>query len=473
MKICIAGGTGSIGRALCLRLLRDGHQVTVLTRAPDKARQRVGAEVALVDLADDAAVRRAISSSEAVVNLAGEGVVDKRWSRARQQVLRESRVDLTRRLVGYMAGRPPKVFISASAIGFYGDGGEQKLDEQSGAGKGFLAELCQEWEEAAVQAERLGCRVVRLRMGVVLGDGGALGRMVPIFRKGLGGPMGSGKQYISWIHISDLLELMVRCLNTPRFHGVINAVSPQPVTSRQLAKALGATLHRPAFLPVPALLLIVLYGEMASALLTGQRVLPNKAESLGFRFAFTGLGAALDDLLGKSASLKMGKAGTAPETSYLRGRPPVYQLEQRTVLDAPIKQVFDFFSRAENLGIMTPDALSFSIQGQPPGQLSEGVTIDHLIRLGPLPMRWRTVIEQWAPGRMFIDAQHRGPYSCWWHEHRFEHHGGRTIMVDRVFYALPLSVVGRLVHWLSVSRTLAHIFSHRRHAMAWRFGVIE
>ena len=473
MRICIAGGTGSIGRALCLRLLRDGHTITVLTRSADRARHRVGAEVALVDIANDDAVARAITNSDAVVNLAGDGVADKRWSQARQQVLRESRVDLTRRLVDHMAAKPPKVFICASAIGYYGDRGDENLDEQSCRGQGFLAELCEEWEAAADKAQRLGCRVARLRIGVVLGDGGALDRMMPLFRMGLGGRVGSGKQFISWIHISDLLELMVRTLTDARFSGVINAVSPQPVTSSKLAKSLGAVLHRPAFLPLPALLLIVLFGEMASVFLSGQKVFPKRAESLGFRFAFTGLGAALENILGRSASVKMTRAGTSPETSYLRGRRPVYQLEQRTVLDTPISRVFPFFSRAENLSLVLPQHLSFTLLGQPPKQMSQGAALQYRLRLGPFPWRWRSVVEQWSPGRMFIEAQHSGPYRCWWHEHRFEANGGRTVLVDRIYYALPLSLLGRLVHRLWVANKLVRIFSHRRNALSFRFGVIE
>ncbi len=474
MKICIAGGSGTVGRALCLRLLRDRHQVTVITRDPKSARNCVGAKVNLVDLSDDMAVGHAIKTSEAVVNLAGEAVADRRWSSRRRRLLRESRVDLTRALVKHMASSPPKVFISASAIGYYGDRGNEELAEHSTRGDGFLAELCEEWEAAAAEAARLGVRVVHLRMGIVLGDGGALGRLLPIFRRGFGGRFGSGRQYVSWIHITDLVELVLRALETPRYEGEINAVSPQPVTSAALARALGAVLHRPAFLPVPALLLIVWFGEMASVLLHGQRVLPKKALSLGFRFAFTGVEAALDDLLGGTRAVKIGKAGVAPETSYLRSRKPVYLLEQRTVVDAPLSRVFPFFANAENLGVLTPQNFTFTNTGQsPPGLLKEGTTVEHRIKLGPFPVRWRAVIEQWSDQRMFIDAQHKGPYACWWHEHRFESNGGRTVMQDRVYYAVPLSLVGRLVHRLYVARALRTIFIHRRKALALRFGVIE
>ncbi len=305
MNTLIVGGTGLIGRALSLRLLRDGHEVSILTRQePARARQRVGGEVRVVNSCDEEAMDRALAASDAVVNLAGEDVAGGRWTAKRRQAIGESRAGLTRELVKRMAAHPPRVFICASAVGLYGDRGDEALDEQAAPGEGFLAEVCQQWEEAARGAEATGCRVVRLRIGVVLSDGGALGRMAPLFRLGLGGPVGHGGQYMSWIHLADLVELAISALTDDAYVGAINAVAPEPVTSRQFARTLGRVLGRPSFLPVPALLLQLMYGEMASVLLCSQRVTCHRAQHLGFSFRFPDLEAALNDLVGQDPSAK-------------------------------------------------------------------------------------------------------------------------------------------------------------------------
>jgi uncharacterized protein (TIGR01777 family) len=282
---------------LCRTLAQDGHALLVLTRrdAPPAATP------ALRFLSwEGDEWRRAMADVEGVVNLAGEPIAGKRWSPAQKSRIRESRLEATRRLVSAIAAsvKKPGVLVNASAIGYYGPGGDEVLTERDPAGEGFLAEVCQAWEAEAQQAEPLGVRVVRLRIGLVLGmGGGALAKMVPPFRFFLGGPLGSGRQWVSWIHQLDAAGLIAWVLTHPEVSGAVNATAPQPVTMREFCATLGRVMHRPSWAPVPAAALRLLVGEMADLLLTGQRVLPAAAQSSGYAFRFPRLLPALEACL--------------------------------------------------------------------------------------------------------------------------------------------------------------------------------
>lgn len=293
MRLLVTGGTGFIGAPLCRTLIQQGHEVTALTRQPDRHLDRPGLRF-LSWHTDE--WRRAVEEVHGVINLAGEPLVAKRWSARQKWLLSESRIETTRRLVEAMAAaaRRPSVFVSASAVGYYGPHGDDALDERAGPGQGFLAELCQAWESQAQRAEPLGVRVVRLRIGVVLGaGGGALAKMVPPFRLGVGGPLGSGRQWVSWIHREDVTRLVVWILSHAEASGVVNATAPEPVTMRTLCRELGRLLHRPSWAPLPGVILKVLLGEMADVLLTGQRVLPRAALHAGYTFRYPQLPQAL------------------------------------------------------------------------------------------------------------------------------------------------------------------------------------
>lgn len=298
MHILITGGTGFIGHALANRLHQQGHPVTVLSRTPRGLHPQLRGGIRLVGSLDTCA------PVDAVVNLAGENLGTARWTRTRKTQLRDSRIATTRALLAWLGqqAHKPRVLISGSAVGWYGDRGDEALDERSRAGDDFAAQLCRDWEASAAAAEALGIRLCILRIGVVLArpgaaGGGALEKMLPPFRLGAGGPVGSGQQWMSWIHRDDLVELMLFLLDTPKASGVFNGCAPSPVRNQELAQQLGRVLHRPSRLKVPALVLRTLLGEQAQIVLGSQRVLPVHASELGFRFRLPEIGPALEHCL--------------------------------------------------------------------------------------------------------------------------------------------------------------------------------
>lgn len=302
MRVFMTGATGFIGRRIVTRLRQDGHEIAAWVRSESRGRRILGADVDRVPTAAGPSVLGpALSRCDAVVNLAGEPLLPGRWTARRKRQLVTSRVDLTRGLVQALAGSTarPRVLVSTSASGYYGDGGEEILTEKNPPGADFLAQLCRSWEDAARRAEELGVRVVFLRIGIVLGrEGGALAKMLLPFRAGLGGPFGSGRQYMPWIHADDLVAIAVAALTDERYRGPLNATAPAPVTSREFARALGRVLHRPAALPVPSFFLRAVLGEAGQVLLCSQRAVPRRLQELGFVFRFHNLDSALTDIVG-------------------------------------------------------------------------------------------------------------------------------------------------------------------------------
>jgi uncharacterized protein len=301
MHIFFTGATGFLGRASIARLRRDGHTFSAWVRSPDRAREQLGADVDLLRAdGGDAALAAALSRAGAVVNLSGEPLVGRRWTDARRRAIEESRVGVTNRLVRAIgaASPRPRVLVSGSAVGWYGDRGDEPLTEAATPGDDYLARLCRRWEDAATAAEADGVRVVLSRTSVVLGaDGGALAQMLLPFRLGLGGPIGSGRQYFPWLHVDDYASLIAAALADDRYRGPVNAVAPQQTTNREFTAALGRALRRPTVVPVPAIALRALFGEAAVVLLASQRAVARALGDLGFSFAFPTLDAALASII--------------------------------------------------------------------------------------------------------------------------------------------------------------------------------
>ena len=302
MKVVVTGGTGFIGRALLPALIEGRHQVVVLTRQAGigGAMLPVGVQTRVWDARSSGEWESEIDGADAVLNLAGESIGGKRWSRDQKERIIGSRVDATRAIVNAVriAKKKPAVLINGSAIGFYGDVPEGSVTEQSAAGTGFLAETVERWEREAFKAEPLGVRVITLRTGVVLGDdGGALAKMLLPFRLFFGGPIGSGTQWFSWIHRDDVVGAVLFAMTHKDLSGPVNVTAPEPVTMKEFCSALGRALHRPSWAPVPAVMMKFLLGEMSEIILTGQRVIPSRLLENSYRFRFPRLHEALEDVV--------------------------------------------------------------------------------------------------------------------------------------------------------------------------------
>jgi uncharacterized protein len=296
MHILLTGGTGLIGRQLCRHWLSQGHTLTVWSRQPEKVAKICGTEVRGIARLEDLGQ----TPVDAIVNLAGAPIADRPWTSKRKALLWSSRIALTETLLAWLdtRERKPAVLISGSAVGWYGDGGERELTEESAPViDDFASQLCIAWEETAQRAEALGIRVILIRTGLVLSaDGGFLSRLLLPFKLAMGGPLGNGRQWMPWIHIKDQIALIDFLLHQNTASGPYNACAPKPVRNSEFAKTLGAVLHRPAFMPMPTLVLKVCLGEMSLLLLGGQKAMPVRLLEAGFTFQFTDLRAALDDL---------------------------------------------------------------------------------------------------------------------------------------------------------------------------------
>lgn len=312
MRALVTGATGFVGPKLLERLTAP----IVLSRKPELARRELASYKVQAygwDPVDAPPPAAAFTGVDAVFHLAGEPVAGGRWTAARKHAIRESRVAGTRNLVRALADltNRPKVLVSASAVGYYGSRGDEVLTESSPAGEGYLAEVCRAWEKEALAAEALGIRVVTVRVGIVLGqNGGALQKMLPPFRLGLGGPLGNGRQWMPWIHIDDLASIFLFAAEHDSLRGPVNGVAPECVTNKQFTKQLAAALHRPAFFPAPYFGLRLLFGEFASVLFASQRVEPRALLNAGFEFRYPHLAAALADIFNDSAATPVaGKVG--------------------------------------------------------------------------------------------------------------------------------------------------------------------
>lgn len=304
MRVAVTGATGTLGRAVVRELQTRGDEVTALSRNGERARALLGVATATwTDPKSERPPADALRGRDAVVHLLGETVAQ-RWTADARREIRESRVLATRNLVDALGDLPegerPRTLVSQSATGWYGARGDERLDESTPAADDFLAQVVRDWETEARRAEEHGVRVVLTRTGVVLSaSGGALDKMLPFFKAGIGGPVAGGRQYVPWVHLDDVVGAILFVLDTEAANGPVNVTAPRPATNAELSKALGRVLRRPAFAPVPAVAVKALYGEMAEIVTTGQRAVPARLEELGFRFRQPDLEAALREATGR------------------------------------------------------------------------------------------------------------------------------------------------------------------------------
>lgn len=434
-SVAVTGATGFIGSRLVAALRERGYGVVAVGRGPD----------GLPDA-------RALAGADAVIHLAGESV-DGRWTDEKKRAIYDSRIAGTRALVDALAAREqkPSVLVCASATGYYGNRGDEVLDERSSPGDDFLAHVCVDWEREAARANDYGIRSVSLRTGIVLdAPGGALEKMAMPFRLGAGGPLGSGKQFFPWIHREDLVRAYIFALETQSVRGGVNAVAPDYVRNARFGQALGAAFHRPALLPVPGFALRAMLGEFADSILGGQLVVPAVLEDAGFTWEYPLLEEALSHIYRSNGASGLLRTFSTEHT-----------------LARPIDEVFAFFSDPRNLETITPPNLNFCIT-HAPETLHRGALIEYRLSLRGVPFSWKTMISDWNPPFGFEDVQLSGPYALWRHRHRFTETASGTRIADDVVYALaaqPLSNVMRSF----VSSEVESIFAFRRDAIGAAF----
>ncbi len=456
MRILITGATGLIGRELGKQLAARGDTLVCLVRDVDAARRRLPFPAACHAWDHSRAVpKEAMRGVDAVVNLAGEPVADTRWNAQKKALILDSRVDSTRRLVDAVIehGRRVKVFVQGSASGYYGDRGDERLTAESRKGEGFLADVVEQWEAelGPLRKRRRKLRLPVVRTGIVLArEGGALAEMLPIFRLYAAGRLGSGRQWLSWIHLDDIVGLFIHALNSAAT-GLLEGVAPRPVTNAQFTTALTRALGVIENAPAPALAIELLFGERAEIMLGSTRVEPAASLASGYRFRFERVQDALVELL---TPLRDG--------TFMR-------VWEQWVPQAAEK-LWPFFCDAHNLEAITPPFLNFRVRGQSSGEIGEGTLIDYGLRLDGIPVRWQSRIEAWDPPRAFVDTQVKGPYRLWHHTHEFVPLGAGTLMRDTVRYQLPAGWLGTLAAGRKVASYVQRIFEYRAQKIDEMFG---
>lgn len=449
MKILLTGATGLIGKELGKTLVAKGYEIVAISRNALKAREQLPfpCEVIEKDLVEGPLkenFRGVLDSVDAVINLMGESIAGGRWTEARKRKIYESRILSTRHLIESFS-RAPKIFISGSAVGYYGSGENEEISEDHEPGSDYLAQLCQDWEEEliALSCGEANTRVVALRTGMVLSSrGGALEKMIPLFRKGLGGVLGNGRQWMSWIHIEDEVGIIVHALETASLEGPVNVVSPNPVTNEEFTNRLARALEVKVGPQVPRVALITALGELGGLMLQSQRVLPKKAILEAYKFKHPHLAESLQDVCRPYAE----KMDYYSHEQYLPWKP---------------EEVFPFFMKAENLGNLNPPKMEFKFTETPPASLQKGSRTHFQIKVLGVPVTWVARLEEWEPPLKFVDIQEKGPFSFWQHSHEFIPFSEGTLMVDKIRYRLPFGAMGELFGGHFARKDLEKVFAFR------------
>jgi len=447
MTILVTGATGFVGSHLVKALFAKGHAVRALVRNPKSAKLKAVGPCEFFQWKDaDPIPQAAIENVDAVIHLAGEGIADKRWTPDQKKRLRDSRIRSATALVKSLKQLNKKIaLISASAIGIYPQNTGAALDEEALLGKGFLAEICKDWEGEIAKAAVEGHREVRVRIGVVLGlEGGALFKMLPIFRKGLGGVLGNGKQSMSWIHVQDLVSMILWALENKEVSGPLNGVAPEAITNKYFTNTLTEVLNVSKGPPVPKAVLKVALGEMAQVVLASQQVVPKKAVDLGFVYEYPSVKLALNEILDPYRKEK---------SEYLK---------KQQWIARPVDEVFRFFSEVKNLEVITPPWLKFEVVKASTPDIQKDTLIDYKLKIRGVPVRWQSKIESWDRGTRFVDIQTKGPYKYWHHTHTFEAFAGGTLMTDIVRFQVPMGWFGKLLIGKLVQKDVETIFKFRQ-----------
>ncbi|QDK38082.1 TIGR01777 family oxidoreductase [Bdellovibrio sp. NC01] len=446
MNVLITGATGLIGRELGKALAEKGHRIYAVSRNEKKARETLPfpCEVITGDLMKGPIKDLRMNDIDAVINLMGEPVVGLRWSSDRKKKIYDSRVLGTRHLIESLP-RTVKVFVGGSAIGIYGDTKDLICDENTAPGKDFLAQLTVDWEKETAKASG---RVSFIRTGIVLApQGGAIDQMLFPFKAGVGGILGDGKQWMSWIHIKDIVGIFMMALENSKVHGPINGVAPHPVTNKEFSKELAEALGKPLALPVPKAALKLLYGEAAETILCSIRATTRAETEFHYEFHFRDLKEAFAEIC----------------TPHKQGE-EIFYAEQ--FVNVQPQDLFPFFKDPHNLEQITPPTLNFAISKVSTKEIEQGTLIDYNLKIHGVPAKWKTEIDEWKPPFKFVDNQLKGPYTLWHHTHEFKPFCGGTLMIDRVRYKLPFGYFGWLAANKFVRKDVEGIFNFRREYIA-------
>ncbi len=452
MKILLTGATGFIGQEILKILVEENHDIVILTRNEKSARKKLNFPFECYEWQPEKGTppAEAFHDLDAVIHLAGEGIAEKRWTNEQKRKIRDSRILGTKNLVEGLKNhlsKPLKSFVSASAIGFYGESNRDNLSHEDLLPlEGFLPSVCHEWEQSALEVSSQA-RTVILRVGVVLGaNGGALKKMLPLFKFGLGGPIGFGKRGFSWIHIRDMARLFVTALHNENMQGIYNGVAPEPCTNLAFTKALSKSLKRPAIFMAPPIALKIALGEMSEVVLKSQFISSKKAEDAGFKFLFRDIESAINEII---------------QSTRVNGI-SCYEFIGQQWVDKPVEEVFSFFSQAKNLEQITPPWLNFKVLKQSDPEIKRNLLIDYKLKVRGVPLKWQTLISDWQPPTKFVDEQLKGPYRVWHHTHEFKDYKNGTLMRDRVLYKPRFGIFGDLANFLFVAKDVRNIFSYRK-----------
>jgi uncharacterized protein len=443
MNILLTGGTGLLGKKIGQLLVKNGHSVFAVTRNVEKAKlvAPYPAQWIACDLEKSTFTIPVGIKLDGVIHLAGESVGEGSWSKEQKERILSSRTKGTKNLLASLNLTSLNFFVSASAIGYYGPSDTSAV-EDSPQGSNFLSEVTQSWENE-IHKVPASVRTCVFRIGVVLStEGGALPKMLFPAQIFASSALGSGRQWMSWIHIEDVARAFVSAAEEANYRGTYNLVAPEPVQQIEMARAIAQTIGAFMGPPVPRFMLKLLLGEQASLALDSYNVSSKKLQNQ-FTFMFPNLTMALKNLLSGWGS------GIA-----------VKKFEQ--YFDYPQERVFTFFSKTENLEKITPDTLNFKIKNQSTESIEEGTLINYSLKVHGFPIHWRTRIDNWEPPLEFTDLQLKGPYTRWHHTHTFEPLANGTLMTDIVEYKLPMGLLGRMAAQAFVDNDIENIFKYRR-----------